>query len=481
MTKYTFEQWIDFRGSRWHVRVLFDDQTGRMDAFIGPRPGKYPYEYPHFHYFTPDALGKGEIAKWSLGKGPRGHDDYSEIPLWMQEFVSTLLRSLPALRGDDFSVANLQRELDKQGRYSRDLWDEAVEQSKALQELWNAGQISQANHDRVKRDLDGIFAQLNKWRDAFKQESQRQYQALKVEIGRAVQQADSAQDTRSAFDDLKRLQSKVKETQSLGKKERDELFAALQQGFETLKRKREQRAKVQEQAFNGLKSDAERAANAAGNSRGENTQQIRDSLKQIQGRIKDADLTREQRDAVRKIVQQGFDALEHWRKEREGKQMRNNQYLQRRVQECVYEARSTADFQATRTRLMAVSQEVRTEDLKKDDRDYLKRQVNEAFDTLSRRQKEAAEARQKQWREQQHQRIRETRARITQMEDSVRRDEENLSRQHDNYRRVRSGPREHEIKRSIDDRIRDIQQRISSKREKIRGLYDRVREMESKL
>lgn len=628
MPKYTYEGWQTYRKSEWFVRTVVDSDTGRIDIYISARPGKYPNEYPHFHYFVPDALGRGEIATWSVGKGRSGHQDLSGMEPWMQDFVVHAFTNMPEFSGENFSIANLQRNIARSQDYDQSLWNDAVEQSRALQELWKAGNISKSRYHEIRHELDDAFERLKQMRETqnreaetnyhslnsliakalrnaetatdtrpvheelrriqaqikqtrplqkqhrdnlfqqvqlgfdtltrrrreYEQEQARNYQALASTVDAAVRNAENATDTRSAFDNLRKVQQQISQTKVLAKKDRDqlrqriqsgfdilnrrkrehiesqkrnyqslrstvdnalreaehsqdtraafdilkkaqaqisqakvldrkdrdELRQRIQSGFDALNRRRKEREQKQADNYRQLLNDAKRAAYKTSSADLKELRTLSDELKQVQSNIRNTDLNPEQRQEINAAIQQGFDNLTRIRNQRAATQRQNKDNLSPRVRECELEASTTEDFRSARALLVQVSQEIREHDLLREDRESLKKRMDNAFSNLKHRQDQAFRRQREERKQQLYERAGKIRASIERLEESVRNDQSYLSELYNRYDAVRPGRREVEIKMGINEKMNRVRDRISDKNAKIRSMYQSANEIESK-
>lgn len=492
------EFWQTFRGIQWYIKIVPRNQSG-IDVYIARHSAVKddPMSYPHIHAYYPDRKGSAQFATvtWQPGRGREHHSNLGDLR-WpdtgepipgLEQYVLDLLANLG--EGDISKVTEegrnslrdidqLKYHIERASQYSSQDWTDAVNLSKQLNALSKEHRISRSEYETNRRELDTIFERLKGLRAKADAQNKQLYEALKEAASKAITEANNSQDMRRIKDELIRLQKEVRSA-SLMRDNREELLKILQGGFEVVQRKQKQRIEEQRANYINLKQEVYKAVDQAKTAT--DTRLANDELKRAQGKLKATSLGKQERDELWNLLQQGFDAIKSKRDARLDEQVRNEQWLQKRVWDCELEAKTTADFRTTREKFKAVSQELRQKDLKREDREKLITRLNEAFRVLSERQDRERQNQQEAYKSKLRQTIQRKREGRDNLENSIRHDEQNLSRLYDQYRNVRSGPRELEIKRSIDSKITSVNQKINSKREKIRSINDEINELERKL
>jgi HPt (histidine-containing phosphotransfer) domain-containing protein len=91
------------------------------------------------------------------------------------------------------------------------------------------------------------------------------------------------------------------------------------------------------------------------------------------------------------------------------------------------------------------------------------------------------EAKNQEWREKMHDTLRAKREQASRLRESIQHDEANVSRWRDAIYNLRPGGRADEIRDSLEGKISDVEDRISSKKQKLRELENDIDEIEAKL
>ena len=483
---------VNYEGTKWYItlQVKDNDQVNIYVGISGPYDASKDHIYPHYHVFAPDMRQKGGWLKLSLdsGGGDRNHIDFKGLPPYVVNQIMGVLSSPDwkdaTSQESSGEAQNLMREIErfanevsKAERHSRNDWGKAVDFSKKVNDLSKQRKLSKTDAQKVRKSLDAIFEKLKRLQEEAKkyhEECDANYRNLKSQIDKIIFNAKHVDpDVKKVFDDLKTMQEKLKETKALRKKERDELWDKLNTGFEAIGSK-------QDDHYHSIKKEVENALGAAKVS-GTDTRAAFDTLKQTQAKLKQLSIKREQKDALWKQIQQGFDILEKKREDQKWERVRNKQSLESSVQNCVFQAKSSSDFRPTREELIRVSQQVRNTDLLREDRESFKSRLDDAFDTLKRRQEEAGKRKKSEWESRSYEKISRKREAISKIEDSIRRDEERLSELYRKYDDVRPGQKESEIKSRINTWMNETRSRISEKRAKTESIAREIRELESQL
>jgi len=97
------------------------------------------------------------------------------------------------------------------------------------------------------------------------------------------------------------------------------------------------------------------------------------------------------------------------------------------------------------------------------------------------RKHEEWERKQQEWREKMHDTLRAKREQASRLRESIDHDEGNISRWRDTIYNLRPGGRADEIRYSLESKISDVEDRISSKQQKLREVEDDIDDIETKL
>ena len=507
------EFWQEYRGVKWHVKIIprskkyGSSEKTSVDIYLTPnnrnsRQGD-PASYPHVHVYTVDFSGTNRFATftWGHGKEPEIHNHLGDIKLpgtdsilhslnqYILDLIAHLGESSISIEENtrldaekiNKDILLLKKRVGERTHYNDIDWQDAKNLSSQLQELNRQKRILNIDYQQNRQLLDDLFGTLknakNKRRETYEQ-NKKNYDSLKLRVERTLKDTSLIQDTYLSKQNLIDLQKEIKST-SLQTQDRQELFNLLQKGFEAIKVINDKRFAEQSLNYEKLRGELNKAIDFAKSSN--DIHLANEQIKQVQENIRIASLSKQSRDELKKLLQDGFDVVQQKRKMRETEQTQNENWLHKKIWECEVEVKAEPNFRLVRENLKKVAQQVREANLRREVRDNFKSRIDDAFKTLQDRQNRENRIKQEEYRVKLSQIVAQKRQTVERIEISIRNDEQYVSSLYDKYYNVRPGSKQIEIKFSIDNKISQTKQRIGEKREKIKQLYESIRELEYKI
>ncbi len=248
-------------------------------------------------------------------------------------------------------------------------------------------------YNRLQLSFADINQKINDDRLNFENEAALNYFTIKNKVDEAVFMAHHTKDTRECWDFLIEVQSLFKGAK-LQREHRETLYAKLQAAFITLKEKQNTETSdfVSEVAenYDELKQSVEEAITFSNTT--DDTRAAKDSLIQVQLVLRDAKLSRNQKDELYAKIQDAF-TLITLRKEEETEKnstLSQSQYdeFKPKVHEILSQAEQSTDFKTVREQLKELQTQIRESGLLRDQRLELQAILQQAFEKLNFRQDE---------------------------------------------------------------------------------------------
>jgi len=255
------------------------------------------------------------------------------------------------------------------------------------EELYNKLQLSFAD----------INQKMNEDRLNFENEAALNYFAIKNKVEEAVFMAHNSRDTKESWDFLIEVQSLFKGAK-LQHEHRETLYARLQGAFNTLKEKQNAEtsgfAVEVAQNYEEFKQIVEKAVEFSNTT--EDTRAAKDCLINAQAGLRDAKLSREQKDELYAKIQEAFTTI-NARKEQEDEinsSLSQGQYdeFKPKVREILSQAEQSNDFKTVREQLKLLQSQIRESALLREMRMELQALLQQAFEKLNFRQDEDRES-----------------------------------------------------------------------------------------
>lgn len=276
------------------------------------------------------------------------------------------------------------------------------------------GQLS----DRIQKAFQTVNTRQDAEREKYKQECDSNYASVSSDVDRARRMV-SGSDWREAGKQIRELRERLKGMQLL-REQKDELFGKLSDASSELQRQQEKYDSDCESSYQRLLSRAQSVKSSASSS--SDFKAVRESIKDLQSAVKDADLKREHREKLRDVLQDAFNAVN-------ANQDKEKERRQKEWEE----------------------------------------------------QKRERERKQQEWRSKMRERADQLERTIREMEIGINRDYTTISDMERKRDNIRSGPKAYDIRQSMNEKISKARERISSKQEKVRNMERQLREIRDKL
>jgi hypothetical protein len=248
-------------------------------------------------------------------------------------------------------------------------------------------------YNRLQLSFADLNQKINEDRLNFENEAAMNYFEIKNKVEEAVFMAHNTKDTRECWNFLLEVQSLFKGAK-LQREHRETLYARLQGAFNALKELQNTQAnsfatEVSEN-YNELKQSVEEAV--AFSIHTDDTRAGKDGLIQVQSHLRDAKLSREQKDELYAKIQEAFTVI-NLRKEEETEKnlsLAQSQYdeYKPKVDEILSQSEHSSDFKTVREKLKELQSNIRESALLREQRLELQALLQQAFEKLNFRQDE---------------------------------------------------------------------------------------------
>jgi len=248
-------------------------------------------------------------------------------------------------------------------------------------------------YNRLQLSFADINQKINEDRLNFENEAAMNYFEIKNKVEEAVFMAHHTTDTKECWSFLLEVQSLFKGAK-LQREHRETLYARLQQAFNALKEKQNLETSAftieASQNYGELKQIIDEAV--AFSIQSEDTRLAKDKLINAQFGLRDAKLSREQRDELSANIQQAFTII-NARKEEETEKnftLAQLQYdeFKPRVEDILKQSEQSIDFKTVRELLKELQSQIRESSLLREQRLELQAILQQAFEKLNFRQDE---------------------------------------------------------------------------------------------
>ncbi len=370
-------------------------------------------------------------------------------------------------------------------------WKKTREHFKKVQQSFKDKKLKKEQRDKLYKGMQQAFDTLSdrqtKDREKYDRDCEYNFTSLNREVNKCLSEAKSTTDWKATRDRFKKVQQSFKD-KTLKKDQRDKLYTGMNQAFETLSNRqtkdREDYNRECDKNYNSLRSKVNDCVSRSKNST--DWKATRDYFKQVQQSFKGLKMKKEQRDELYGNMQQAFDTLSN-RQTREREQYErecqsNHSRVKYKVHDAMNKAAGPGDLYEILNFIKAVKSEVfDTRPMKKEDKGNLIDKIKGAEQKVRYRIDEEKRRKKDDFKRRTAEKIQKLQGVYDNLASSIVRDESYLSDQHSKLYNVRPGPREGEIRSSIQNRIRDIEQRISSKKHKKTDIYNSIQDLRRKL
>ncbi|HEX2644876.1 MAG TPA: DUF349 domain-containing protein [Thermoanaerobaculia bacterium] len=342
-------------------------------------------------------------------------------------------------------------------------------------------------------DFDAVLERLRALEGQALEAAQRNLEQKEALCARAEELSESPS-WKATGEALKALQEEWKAVGPAPKEQSDAVwkrFRAAQSRF--FDRRKEHFGRLAQEQQENLKRKEELAVRAEELAESSDWKATAEALKTLQEEWKSVGpAPRDQADAVWKRFRKGLNRFFDRRKEhfdRLGKEQKEN--YRRKEELCVRaeEVAESSDWKATAEALKALQEEWRTiGPAPKDKAEAVWARFRAANDKFFNRRSEHFQerdkdrgARQSEWKERLQESLERKREQVERLKESIGRDRDNVERWQASLAAVRPGPREAELRESLEVKIADVGKRLQSKESRLVELEDSIKEIEAKL
>jgi hypothetical protein len=341
-------------------------------------------------------------------------------------------------------------------------------------------------YSRIQAAFEDLNTRQSAEREKFSAETAENYDSLKNEVNDAVEFSKTSPSYKQAREVLIALQGKIKETR-LTREQRDEFFTTVRAAFDDINSRQETERgsydKECEDNYNMLKTNVTGAVDFAATAT--NFKEARESLIAVQSSIKGVTLKKEQREELYQIIRDNFESLNNRQNEErslwEKESAENYDVLKNKITKIIEEMTDAIPFRQTRETLIAVQNEVKILKLKKDQRDELFADLRTGFEKYDTIRNQYSEQMKVDKVDKLRSILFNLEAKIPRIEELMARDKDSLEYQQFKLNEVRTGDKEEEIKKEIQEKIDAIQQRIDERAASLTETTTRIEQLKKEI
>lgn len=283
-----------------------------------------------------------------------------------------------------------------EARYNEDTrqaWDFCISVQHEFRGIRLQKEIREMLYQQLQEAFDLLKQRRSQEQGILEKKSLSAQRELMPEVEKLVSEAETSDDVNTLWSKLIALQQEIRD-QELTYEARKGLLEKIQQAFDALKPRREERqsALEEESLTNVLSLEETIAEGEVVAAEAEDFRMAFDRLKQIQQAFRVLSLPREEREGLYQRLQQAFDTLkgrqEAWFNERDRETTINYNRLKPLVINAMERARTSNEFKKTREMLKNVQAEFKGIRMKAERREELYSQLQKAFDILNHRHDE---------------------------------------------------------------------------------------------
>ncbi|MFN0200676.1 MAG: hypothetical protein ACKVTZ_04115 [Bacteroidia bacterium] len=417
------------------------------------------------------------------------------LQAYSEQYKTELIENISAFREKVLNSATFLREDYEFAQKYKDLVRTARSNQRNLEEEgeWEEECLVQADEKEVLMLLDDVLLRLNQLKEKVGTEN---YQIFVEKVAEIEAEVATTTEWREMREKLLGVKTEMREAH-LERTQKDELFDRLNKAFDalSLRQTTEKQQYEQEAAINfaALNSEIEQQAQAAEDV--EIFQPVREALKKIQGEVKDAKLTREQRNELFELLDKTFKRLaERQNSVQEGYEKASSENytrLKERVEIGAKLANFSDDFNEAREYLKDVQADINEVKLTRTQRDELRQAARTAFEKLNERAdkyyKDKRFAYEKMQKEREEMRIRKRqewefrqKEKIMRLEKDIERIQKSLDRDNDTAANLRE-ELEVEDDAKLTAKLQKVDADIAEKSAKITKIKEEIAQIEVEL
>lgn len=293
----------------------------------------------------------------------------------------------------------VNKDIDDAGRLieSGNDWKEFRLRLNDIKDKLKALFLKKEDNDAIINSINNLFQLIadrqNEEKEKFDEESEKNYNNLKVLVEKAIKTAQEAEDFKTARTGLLEAQESFRGVK-LRRKHRDELLEDMNKAFEALQKRqaieRENFEMETIENYHSLKSLVQEAVEFSAKSL--QFGKARQKLINTQAQIKGKKLKRNQRDELYQLIRNAFNDLnEKQEADRElfdKETTLNYENLKKIVDQAISFAKDSTDFKEARESLINAQATIKGMKLKRKQRDELYASIREVFNHINESQEE---------------------------------------------------------------------------------------------
>lgn len=381
--------------------------------------------------------------------------------------------------------------LESDFRYSDNLKD-IRENLKTLQKELSQAYMQKEKKNNLFERLNMLFDSLNKkqtsQREEYEKETTKNYDMVSREIISIKQIISETTQWSETRNKLKSIQVGIKNLK-FKKDQREKIWSDLNDLFTALNN-RQERANLEykkacETNISIIDKYIERCISLSYDT--DNWNEARNYFKETQNIIKTSTLNKDKRQQYFEKLQECFNRLNSKQTEERNKYVeecyQNYCTLEIQLKRCAEKVSYGDDenLKEIRVELLNIQQNIKAVSLKKEQRNELFESVNYYFGKLKQRQDNFYERLNTQRYNKKIETISFLRQKAERLEDSINHDRNILSDKESKYYNVRPGPKEFEIKESLNNSIYSLREKISSKEYSLSEINEKIRNIQSSI
>ena len=459
-----------------------------------------------------------EIVKKELSEFLGGIDNEENFKLIQKNIVSFKERidalflidsdlKEPLLEDIQNNFQKISEERDKIREERNKLLDENLQQANSIFEEANSKAMSEENFknsrtilielqgkireidlrtgdkdsllSKIQESFDSINNKQQEQREAFEMECSENYLLVKPKVTQVVDKAKSIDRYNDSRKLLIEMQKEIKQL-TLTKNQRDELYQMIRVVFNEINEKQDKEREgflsSANENYEKLKPEVDKAIEFAANP--DNFASARSTLIEAQGKLKEAQLTKEHRDelfgAIREVFNKLNDISDEKNEEFQKEADSNFISLEVKVNEAVTNVEYSSDFKDIREGLISVQDEVKVLKLSRNQRNDLLSRIRKGFEKFDAKRDEFYNKRRIEKADKLNSIIENLNEKIERLNESISQDKEQLNSFNERLETE-------DDKDKIQEMISSVNEKISQKETTIKESQARIDDIKSEL
>lgn len=341
-------------------------------------------------------------------------------------------------------------------------------------------------YTRLQQAFDEVKIRQDSEHLSFLQASEDHYRELAPMVDKALIRAGSDDDFASVREFLISVQASFRGIR-MEKEKREMLYSRLQQAFDTLNgrmdREREKNREVAGKNYEYFRQQTDEILKEAGTVT--HFKEVRDRIRDMQSRLKDSILLREQKDELYAALQEAFTEInrrqdsERSQFEQEGTE--NYKRLGKLVADGLQQAQESMEFRETREFLKRIQAGFKGIRMHKDHREELYSRLQSAFTILRERTDQYFREKQKNWEVKMEFRLRDLNVRVLELQVEISREKERLEALQDQLDILDQKPSDHPARLMVVAQIQSVTDSIRKKEELIDAAAGEIEDLQGRL